>query len=163
MTAKVGQRFIAKDGVSLYQALTVAGVPQQHLYWRPTSWEIVDVRLLPYREDLQEEIEAGDRNKDLDRLVAAIGAGHFNPKPKPAAPPSNTERVVQLTELLRTLAEQADEDCPAEFRSDHFRCALNDAFAALGQSAADVFSATENLPAFSFTQQAQPAPAKDWQ
>ena len=37
----------------------------------------------------------------------------------------------ELLEALRNLAEQADEDCPAESRTRHFRDALEQAFAVI--------------------------------
>lgn len=93
---KVGQRFFSMNGESVYQALTADGIPDPHRYYRPTGWELIDVRNLPQRPDLQDEVEAGDRNKHFDRIAAAIRDGHFNPKPK-----------AQVTALVQPLKERA--------------------------------------------------------
>jgi len=37
----------------------------------------------------------------------------------------------ELLAVLEQLAFQADEDCPSELRTEHFRDALHDAFAAI--------------------------------
>lgn len=80
----VGPRFFTMNGVSVFQAYTADNIPEPFRYYRPLGWELIDVRDLPYRPELQDEIEAGDRNKHHERLAAAIRAGHFNPQPVPA-------------------------------------------------------------------------------
>lgn len=39
----------------------------------------------------------------------------------------------EVLRVLRVLAEQVDEDCPAEYRTRHLVDALEDAYAMLGQ------------------------------
>lgn len=39
----------------------------------------------------------------------------------------------ELVDALETLAVQADEDCPSEYRSRHFRAALDVAFELLNR------------------------------
>ena len=95
---KVGPRFFERNGVYLFQALSAEGVPDPHRYYRATGWEVIDVRELPQRSDLQDEVAAGDRNAHLDRLVAAIRDGQFNPKHQPLA---------QVTALIQPLKEKA--------------------------------------------------------
>ena len=41
----------------------------------------------------------------------------------------------ELVNALASLAEQADQDCPAEYRSRHFKTALEDAFALVNRVA----------------------------
>lgn len=41
---------------------------------------------------------------------------------------SLSAREVQLLDALETLAEQADEDMPVEYRTRHFESALQDAY-----------------------------------
>jgi hypothetical protein len=43
----------------------------------------------------------------------------------------------ELLEALRTLAEQADEDCPAQYRSRHFAEALETAYAIISRATAE--------------------------
>lgn len=37
----------------------------------------------------------------------------------------------QLQEALAIMCSNADEDCPSEYRTEHFRSAMNDAYALL--------------------------------
>ena len=45
--------------------------------------------------------------------------------------------VPVLLEALQTLAEQADEDCPAEYRTRHFADALQQAHAVIAEATAE--------------------------
>lgn len=43
------------------------------------------------------------------------------------------EIIDELLSALSSLADQADEDCPAEYRSKHFRLALEEAYILLDE------------------------------
>ncbi|AWM37046.1 hypothetical protein GobsT_50480 [Gemmata obscuriglobus] len=77
-----------------------------------------------------------------DAILRAAGSGlHFYSMAKTrdailiAAQQGLDAGRARLLAALEILAEQADEDCPAEYRSDHFREALNEAFAAIEEVA----------------------------
>lgn len=38
------------------------------------------------------------------------------------------KQITELLAILENLAQQADEDCPQEYRTEHLKTALEDAF-----------------------------------
>lgn len=134
---RIGERFFTTDGLQVHfvQRCLPSGewVPSESRYAVPKAgWIEFDANDLPFREDLNNEFRPNERPLHLHRIQAAIKAGHFAPPPPPKAPAKDV--VETLTSLLANLAAQADEDCPGQCRSRHFRDALDDAYAFLGVS-----------------------------
>jgi aminoglycoside phosphotransferase len=73
--------------------------------------------------------------QSMAALVDVAGDGEFT---KSVAIDFESEQqrkaVPELLEALTTLAEQADEDCPAEIRTRHFADALEQAHAAIAKA-----------------------------
>lgn len=78
-----------------------------------------------------DEVVFADHNGDVEDYEAIDAECQKSLESGPALPGATAPR---LLEALRDLAEQADEDCPAEYRSRHFTEALEQANTVIAQA-----------------------------
>jgi hypothetical protein len=83
-----------------------------------------------------ETIEDCDGN-NLAALIDVAGDDEFTQSEIIDFEPERLRTIApELLEALQTLAEQADEDCPAQYRSRHFAEALETAYAIISRATA---------------------------
>ena len=77
--------------------------------------------------------------ENLAALIDVAGDDEFEHSVSIDFEPVRLRKIApELLEALQTLAEQADEDCPAQYRSRHFAEALESAYAIISRARDDL-------------------------